>query len=255
MKHPSFLWVLLLGMAGGMSAQAPGYLGKRFFVKPEFSSMFALSNPTANNAGTDTYGSQGDRLGFNTRYGLQVGYALSRRSAVTLETGYMNTGMVLSATTPSFLYDGGYDAHYLFYNLGGPEVGISLQTYNPLRGSIAPMGFFTAWRLRMAFLNGYILDKQTTYYNNEASAGHSALGINPAYNQLTVGVELGQNIIVADRIVLSISAEVNIPPFNLNLDESYNYDAGNQGAFDYAASNRMRWHSLFMIKVGAGYLF
>lgn len=255
MKHQTFLWVLLLGMAGGLSAQAPGYLGKRFFVKPEFSSMFALSNPTAGNRGVNTYADAGDRLGFNTRFGLQAGYALSRRSALTLEASYMNTGMIATASTPSNLYPDGFDDHYLFYNLGGPEVGISLQTYNPLRGSIAPMGFFTAWRLRMAFLSGTVKERQVSYYQGDASAGYQEPDINPAYNQLTVGLEFGQNIIIADRLLLSISAEVNIPPFNLNLEEEYDPYGGNQAAFDYAASERMRWHSLLMFKIGAGYLF
>jgi len=249
MKHQTFLWALLLGMASGLSAQAPGYLGKRFFVKPEFSSMFALSNPTADYVGS------ADPFALNVRYGLQLGYALSRRSALTVEASYMKTGMVMSAYTPSIQNNSSSDVHDLLYSLGGPEIGISLQTYNPLRGSIAPMGFFTAWRLRMAFLNGIVQEDRITYANGDASAGTRPLDINPSYNQLTLGVELGQNIVVADRLVLSISAEANIPPFNLSSDNS-NYDSGDgQSVFDYVAADRMRWHSWFMVKIGAGYLF
>ncbi|MEQ1744695.1 MAG: hypothetical protein ABMA02_04670 [Saprospiraceae bacterium] len=255
MKHTSLLWALLIGLSSGLFAQAPGYLGKRFFVKPEFSSMFALSNPTAGNRGTDTYGGAGDRLGLNTRFGLQIGYALTRRSALTVEASYMNTGMIADAYTPSVQFPDGADYHYLFYNLGGPEVGIAYQTYNPLRGSIAPMGFFTAWRLRMAFLSGKVIEDQISYYNGDSSFGPKPLDTDASYNQFTVGVEFGQNIIVADRLVLSISAELNIPPFNFNFEEEGSSGSDNQSYFDYAAAERMRWHSLFMFKIGAGYLF
>lgn len=247
MKHQTILCALLLGLASSLHAQAPGYLGKRFFAKPEFSSMYALSKTAEE---SNTVGGF-----FNTRYGLQLGYALSRRSAVTVEASYMNTGMSMSAYTPSILINGSSDEHYLFYNLGGPEIGISLQTYNPLRGSIAPMGFFTAWRLRMAFLSGDVVEDRISYAGGDASAGHQPLDISPKYNQLTVGLEFGQNIIVADRLALSFSVEFNIAPFNLNLDDSNNSSDGNQGIFDFTAAERMRWHSLFMVKVGAGYLF
>jgi len=255
MKHPIILSALLFGLASNLAAQAPGYLGKRLFVKPEFSSMFAFSNPTASNRGNNTYGEQGNRRGLNTRYGVQLGYTISRQRVVALEANYVNTGMILSAYTPSLIYGNATDEHYLFYNLGGPEAGISLQTYNPLRGSIAPMGFYTAWRARMAFLEGKILDKHTSYAQNDASLGHEPLGIRPRYNHLTVGVEFGQHVVLFDRVLLGISAEINVAPLDLKIEEDYYGDTdSNQEAFKRAAAKRLRWHSLFMFKIGVGYL-
>jgi hypothetical protein len=246
----------MFGLNVCLTAQAPGYLGKRIFIKPDMAYAPAFSNPTASNRGGNTYGEQGYRLGLNTKYGLQAGYAFSRRRVLAVEANYMATGMSLTAYTPSTLYDGRSDEHYLFYNLRGPEFGIALQTYNPLRGSIAPMGFFTAWRLRMALLDGEILDKRTTYFQSDASTGHLPLGIRPRYNQLTVGFELGQNVIVADKIVLSISAECNIPPLNFNLEPSYDFsEKDNQALFEEAAAARMRFHSFILFKIGLGYLF
>jgi len=246
--------LLMLGLNGYLSAQSPGYLGKRFFAKPEIAYTIALSNPTSGNRGGNTYGEQEDRLGFNSRYGLQLGYAFSRRNVVALEGSYMATGMVLTVHTPSVLFEAQSDEHYLFYNLKGPEFGVVLQIYNPSKGSIAPMGFFTALRLRMAFLKGNILDKRTTYFLNDASAGHRPLGIQASYNQLFAGLEFGQNIIIVDQLVLSASCEINVTPLNLSASFAPS-EEGNQGAFENAAAYRMKSHSLIMFKIGLGYLF
>ncbi len=246
----------MFGLNICLSAQAPGYLGKRIFIKPDIAYAPALAHPTAGNRGGNTYGEQGTRLGLNTKYGLQAGYAFSRRGVLAAETNYMATGMSLTTYTPAVRYEGRMDEHYLFYNLRGPELGLALQTYNPLRGSLAPMGFFTAWRVRMAFLEGAVLDKRTTYFADDAVAGHLPLGIRPHYKHLTLGVEFGQHIILADRIVLSLSAEINASPLQLNLTPSYDdSEKDNQTIFKEAAAARMRFHSLIMFKMGAGYLF
>jgi len=246
--------ILMLGLANCLGAQSSGYLGKRIFIKPDIAYTLALSNPTSSNRGANTYGQQEKRLGLNSRYGVQVGYAFSRRRVAALEGSYMATGMVLTVNTPSALFEGETDEHYLFYKLSGPEFGIVLQTYNPLKGSIAPMGFFTAWRLRMAFLEGDILDKRTTYFLEDESIGHLPLGIEPRYNQFFFGFEFGQNIIIADLLMLSASCEINITPSNLNSSYAI-YGGGNQGLFKTAAAKRMNTHSLLMFKIGLGYLF
>jgi hypothetical protein len=84
-------WIALVcGLSLQLHAQkAPGYMGKVFFLHADIAYAPALSGPTANNRGANTYGDQGYRLGFITKYGLQLGYTLTRSQAVSLEWNYM----------------------------------------------------------------------------------------------------------------------------------------------------------------------
>ncbi|MCY7327555.1 MAG: hypothetical protein LH618_03305 [Saprospiraceae bacterium] len=258
MKPFIFLAGLLLALAGQAAAQTPGYLGKRFFVKSELPAMFAFSRPTASNHGSGAhYGEGSGNIGFNTRPGIQVGYAVSRRHVLAFEAGYLKTGMLLDAQTPSLLDEAFIDAHTLFYHLSGLEYGLAWQTYNPLKASLAPKGLFTAWHVKVAPMKGKIVDKQTSYGATDLGTGHAPLGIDASYVHWSAGLEFGQHLILFDRLLLSISAEINVPPlrFVLEVREQYNSAGSNQQRFNKAAFDRMQGHSLFMVKLGAGYLF
>lgn len=239
--------------------KAPGYMGRRLFIRPEIAYAPALLGPTANNRGGADYiyGEQGARFGFNAKYGVQAGYAISRSEVLSLEGSYMATGMIMEASTPSILFQNNFDQHYLFYQLSGPEIGLAWNTYNINNGSIAPIGSYVTVRARMAFLSGTILDKRTTYYRNNSSAGHLPLGVIPRYRHLSLGAEVGRQMMIGNRMVLSLSMEVNVEPFNLLrllLLEDYTFET-NQQVFHNAAYARMFRHSLVMFKTGVGYLF
>ena len=258
MKKQLLLFLLLVAALAVAQAQAPGYLGKRLFVKPQTSVMFALSRPTASNRGLAwnqeyNYGNAKSSLGFNTRPAVQVGYALTRRRVLALEVGYIKTGMELEGiSTPSLVIDGGTDYHYLFYHLSGLEYDLSWQMYNPQKGSLAPMGFYSAWHLKAAPMKGKVMDKQTTYASESAS-GNAPFGIDARYTHWNVGLEVGQHLILFDRLMLSLSAELDVPPLRLILEENSS-GGSNQQSFRYAAFDRMKGFSTFMVKFGAGYL-
>ncbi len=239
------------------NAQTPGYLGKRFYVKPEIGAMIAFQRPTASNQGRgEHYGVSNGSLGFNTEPGLQLGYAVSRRHVLAFKVGYIKTGMLLTAQTPALLYENLTDSHDLFYHLTGLEYGISWQSYNPLKGGLAPMGFFTAWQLKVAPMKGKIVDKRTSYGSGDASAGHAPLGIDAAFTHWSLGFEFGKHIILFDQLVLSLSTEINFPPVLLVFDDQkFNSQGDNQQRFRQAAFERMSFHSFFLFKFGAGYLF
>jgi len=254
MKKLLLLSALTLGIACGASAQSPGYMGMRFFLKPEFSSTVAFSNPTANNKGGQNPYTGDLKFGLNTRYGIQAGYVLSRRSVVVAEGSYTKTGMLMYASTPSLAFpNGGQDQHTLFYNLGGPELGVGIQTYATNRGSLAPLGPFFAARARFSFLKGEVFDHKIDYSGDNGSVGHGPLGIDPRYTHLALGIEFGTHHIVADHILLGISAEFNLG-FR-NLFSSASSTSENQDVFIDTASRRMNAHSIFFFKIGAGYLF
>jgi len=250
MKKVLLFSALMLGIAFGASAQSPGYMGRRLFLKPEFSSTVALFNPTADNKGGEDPYNDKLRFGLSTRYGVQAGYVMSRKWVVAVEGSYMKTGMALLAYTPSLASSNGEDTHNLFYNLGGPELGLSFQSYTLRKGSLAPLGTYAAVRARVSFLKGELFEHKIQY--DEGSAlGHGPLNIDPRHTSLALGMEAGSHHIVADHILLGVSAE-----FNLAMGLSSSASAsGNQSLFRDTATRRMLAHSFFFFKIGAGYLF
>jgi hypothetical protein len=253
--------LLLCTTAKGLYAQAPGYLGKRGFLKINGAGGIVLGGPTASNRGFTYYGEKGGGLGFNTTFGLEAGYALSRRKALTLGVQRLLTGAIVSVQTEVIDNPGNYavaDAHELFYQISGFESAIGWQTYNPLKGALAPMGIFTRISLNAAFLDGKIADKRTTYAFEGATA-HLPLGIQSKYTHWSAGLEVGQHTIFADRWLLSISAEFRVPVdirrFSPNESEYY-YDLPlNQAIYEKAVHRRVAQYQFFMLKIGGGLIF
>jgi hypothetical protein len=263
MKHPGIVFLFLF-IAFSASAQAPGYLGKRFFLKANISGSMALAGPTASNQGAEHYGAKGGGFGINWLPAMEVGYAISRRNALTINTGYFVTGMKMLALTPSLSNPNSYDArndeHELFYQLKGFETGLGLQTFNPIKGAIAPMGIFTRISLNAGFIQGEILDKRTTYaFANTEPGNHYPLGINPKYIHWSGGLELGQHTVIKDRWLISISAELRVPVqtsrWEYDGNTYYEEIPYNQATFEKQAFKRINRHNLFMFKLGAGLLF
>lgn len=248
--------VLVCSLTIALNAQNPGYMGKLLFIRPEISYAPALSHPTANNRGSNTYGNLGNRLGFNTKYGVQIGYAIARTNVLSVEGNYLATGLIVDASTPSAIFAQGFDTHYLFYKLRGPELGLAWHIFDHYNGGLAPLGVYVSFRLRMAFLSGTVLDKRTTYFGSDAALGHLPIGIQPNYNHLTFGLEIGRHTIILDRIVLGLSLELNATPSTLAYAYFGNRSVtGNQAAFQEAARYRMSTHTLVMFKTGVGYIF
>jgi hypothetical protein len=258
---------LLLMIAPGLHAQIPGYLGKRFFLNAENWSMPALQNPTANNKGwgDNIYGSTGGGFAFNTTWSAQAGYAVSRTRVLSLSADYMRTGMILDLYTPSqsfFAQSGEQDYHYLFYNLKGPGLTLGWYSFNPNKGSLAPMGFYNGWSLRAQFIQGEILDKRTSYYYLEDGVKHAPLGVESSKLIGSLGWEFGYNTIYFDRMVFSLGCRLSIPLnvrqlsyiMSESTPEFESYEETNQAEFDKAVVSRMALHNLANLKIGVGYL-
>ena len=76
--------IFLLIQYNVLFSQAPGYLGKRLFISANASAIPVFQGPTAGNGGLgDTYNSASSTYAFSTRFGIEAGYALSRKNAVT----------------------------------------------------------------------------------------------------------------------------------------------------------------------------
>ncbi|MCC6725356.1 MAG: hypothetical protein IT258_12690 [Saprospiraceae bacterium] len=268
MKKLSHILFLLLA-AYGLSAQAPGYLGKRFYVLG--GGVFSVSaGPTANNKGlSDYYGDKGGGFGMNYHYNLQAGYAISRHQAITIMAGYLKTGMYMTAQTPPPFGDINYyyDQHELFYNLRGLSYGFGYQWFKTKKGAIAPFGTYGSVFLRGHSIAGDILDKKTTFSPENTTHQHRLLGIDPHFSYWSAGMEFGQNTIIRDKIVLNYAIQFNYPLFQgartggpLSLSTPYvsydpeNPEVFNQETFNNATASRLLKHEFFGVKLGIGLL-
>lgn len=259
-----FLFLMLAVVQ--LSAQAPGYLGKRLYAKADAFYSFSRRGPSAANQGANYYGEkQISNYTWDYRYGLQCGYAVTRRTVAVLSASYLKTGLSTNAYTPAIIYPSGgyYDSHYLFYNLSGITMGLGYQWYNTAKGAIAPFGAYYGMYLQGSFLKGKIEDKLTDYayqYEDE----HAKLGIDPKYRYYSLGFEFGYNNILKDRLVFSYSCHFNIPFLNGKLtsffdDTNYlystdDYVADNQNEYKQNAYERMVRHNVFGLKIGIGLL-
>lgn len=245
----------LLFQLNGIFGQAPGYLGKKIFVKANMYFTPAIYKPTASNKSySGAFGGAPSSLGFNTRLGLQGGYTLSRASAVTLGGDFLKTGMTSIAIDPKT-----NNYYSLFNNLKGITTDIGYQVYKPQKGAIAPLGIYVSYHLMMTRLTGSIVNPANNT-QDPIKTTNEALNINPHFTNYYFGMEWGKNAVFFDRLLLSTSFRFNVP-FNFvtalraSRDGVYYSDATyNQLAFNNNVAARMLHHSLFMLGVGIGIL-
>ncbi len=274
MKTVSILSIpCLCLLLNSLMAQVPGYLGKKLFVKVDFSATPTMINPSANNKGYAVFGENylfgngKTSLAFNTRFGMAGGYTISRKNAVTFGVDYLKTGATMTAATRStshFAHQYDYDNHYLFYNLIGVTADIGYQVYKPEKGAIAPMGNYVGYHFSTSFIKGEILDKRTVYQIT-TSTTHPPLGINPQYFHFNLGIEWGNHTIIKDRILLDMALRFNLPieikawgdaieGANASANNQDNYQAYNQSQFKRMALNRISYHSVVIVRFGVGIL-
>ena len=263
-KFLFFLSCLLLLNSGKLTGQVPGYLGKRLYVRADLSATPAVSYPTPNNNGVaGLYGEAKPSFALSTRFGMQAGYAISRKNALTFGVDYLKTGAVVDKIiTPSPFASPGsedYAKHYLFYNLTGITAELGYQKYNQKKGAIAPMGRYLSYLLSATFLNGNIVDKLTT---GDRTTIHAPLGIDAHYIQYAVSMEWGKNTIVADRFVLNTAFKLRLALDPLAFSSSSpnmpsstaGYTAYNKATYNYFVAERMSNHMAISVRLGIGIL-
>ncbi len=253
--------IFLLIQYNALNAQAPGYLGKRLFISANGSAIPAFQGPTASNGGLgDTYNGATNTIAFSTRFGLEAGYALSRKNAVTFTLDYAKTGMRTYMETPYQLNSPDYvDRHYLFYNLNCYTFDLGYQGYKLEKGAIAPMGRYFSFHLFATSASGEIIQKRTEF-NNSFNKTHADLGVNPTYLMGGFGLEWGKNTIIGNSFFINTTLRFNLTTGVFKTNSLQNgaslgtYQQENQERFDVAAAERLFYHSLFMVKFGIGIL-
>ena len=199
--------LFLLLMAYGLSAQAPGYLGKRFYATA-YGQVSVSEGPTPNNHGRAFYfgeDANSKYLALDAQYGLKGGFAYSRMKAVNFGIGYLKTAMTADAYTPvlNVVNQSAYDHHSLFYHLRGIPVTIGHQWFRAKKGAIAPFGTYWATSLNSVFFKGEIIDKQTNGSDNGQPIQHAKLGTNPKATYLSLGLEFGRNSLIKDKLLVN----------------------------------------------------
>lgn len=250
--------------ATALSAQAPGYVGKRIYVKAD-AHLSVSPGPTANNRGRTYYYGEEEASGdfaLDTRFNLHAGMAYSRMNAITASVGYLKTGMSADAYTPSLLSSSplfnSLDHHELFYNLKGIPVAIGHQWFVAKKGAIAPFGAYSMVSLQATFLKGDIIDKRTNDSVNGEPTTHARLGTNPKFTYWSAGFEFGRNAMFKDKLLVNYACFFNVPlqlgmvDRLLDDGDASDYPKYNQDDFEENAFFRMVLHGYFGFRIGVG---
>jgi hypothetical protein len=255
--------LFLMLVAAVLSAQAPGYLGKRLYVKAD-AHLSISPGPTVNNRGRTYYFGEEETSGdfaIDTRFNLHTGFAYSRLNAVTVSIGYLKTGMAAEAYTPvlnPFNQSNTFDSHELFYNLKGIPVAIGHQKFLVKKGAIAPIGAYALVSLQATFLKGDIIDKRTNGSDNGEPIAHTRLGTNPKFTYWSAGFEYGRNTLFKDKLLVNYACFFNLPlqlgkVADLVEDgDTSDYPKYNQDNFEENAFFRMVLHGYFGFRIGVG---
>ncbi|MCU0347199.1 MAG: hypothetical protein MUC59_09650 [Saprospiraceae bacterium] len=222
--------IFLLCASHVATAQAPGYLGKRFYVKAD--ALVSLSfGPTIKNNGATKVYDEADAGGFgaDTRYGIQAGYAVSRYQSLAISVSRLKTGM---------LYENYWADNIRFYNLTGTTLGIGYLQYKTQRGAIAPFGPYFGLHLQASLLN--------STYNKTLNLNPKELNIpDKKLTFYSVGLEFGQNSVLKDILLINFAVQVNLPLLNREFlsnwaDNTPNTQPGDVSQFVYEASAKER---------------
>ncbi len=255
-----------------LSAQPPGYLGKRFSISLNTSSSIALKGPDYNNKGNSAYNAEPNGIGFNIAYELNLSYVLQRYASIGLSVSQYNTGATARLLTPALGTELlvippsniGKDVHDVFMQLKVKSIGLTHQMYKSKKGGLAPFGNQFFYGLKVSSVKGNIRDKHTTYVYDDLSAifGHGPLGTDDAeVLGFTFLMGWANTQIFFDRVLLKTGLTFGIPISIKRIkyanDPSSHPDySSNENLVIYENEmyKRMQNHELFNVDIGIGYL-
>jgi|JI8StandDraft_1071087.scaffolds.fasta_scaffold47562_2 hypothetical protein len=221
-------------------AQAPGYMGKRFSLEANGSLNFA-NLPNENGemsifSSKEIGGSSKSPLAFNTRYGLTLNFATTRKHMVSFGYERVATGL-------GWRFNGSGQDNYVRVN--GYSQVFSLGISTSRKKSIAPFGAYTRWTAQVSY-NQIVPVEVKGRYNVSDLRDYS-------YIDYGIGFEHGARKIIFGKLLLGFSYRVNIPlGLVLNRNPGGSEDANTQIS---EARTRFFWHSLLMFNTTLGYMF
>lgn len=272
--------LLCMGLPSLLSAQPPGYLGKRFNVSLGLSSFPAIGGVSAN-------GRRGFTNDFNSAFNTEknwglnyelegkLNYVVGRYRALGLSFGLYRTGMISSLRTPS-LGTNGDDFHDLLSRVKVRSVGVTSSKFNSRKGGLAPLGNQFIWGFKRIFVSGEIMDQQTEFASDLVgeTLGHGPLGVDNvkgAYTSILLGWSNTQ--IFYDKLMVSVGGRFTLPlspkvydaladqvgndPRYLRIFDTEEEENQHRNSirYEYEIYNRVALHELFRIDVSVGLLF
>jgi hypothetical protein len=242
MRNKILIFCLALLPLGRAGAQVPGYMGLKFSVQYQ-----GGISPQWNNLGTSF-------LPYYS-HNVQMGYVVSRKHEIGLQYTRIDYS---SGVNKEYEYSSG-TVQTDYRKFTGNNVMAYIKFFRDKKGFIAPLGRY--YLLGLSYENSKDVYHVTTDPN-------SSVGV-PNYTSvvsqdiaLTVGV--GRNIIVADRMLITIEGDVNIPistGIRAALSKSSDDDdglgpvsVGSPNAYKHFNAYDVMLVNLVQIKIGIGAL-
>ncbi|MEN9610075.1 MAG: hypothetical protein RLZZ628_889 [Bacteroidota bacterium] len=249
----TFFLTLLFGVSA--MAQIPGYMGKRLLIDAEIQAFPARITPTT----TDNSANTGNISGLHSRYGLGVGYVLSRSALVQAHFYTFRTGMNTVFYAP--LRNGFYDTHHTFNTLSGYTLDLAYSRSRPARGHLSPLGKHRAFHAYITFANG----NNNFYENGQPVENQYFSSIDTKYSIFGLGYSVTYNHILNDQFVLGYGWRINVssPQVRLfssklndngNIFDTTDYKAYNLEEFRKAMISKFFFYDLLQFKITFGLL-
>jgi hypothetical protein len=249
-----FLWV-----NSCITAQIPGYMGKRFFVDAEIQVFPALLTPTAlgNHLWATYYGD--GKYDLHSRYGFGMGYVLSRHQILQAHLYALRTGMKVEMVTDR--KNGVQQSHDLLNVLTGITFDLAYSRTNPSNGHIAPLGKQKAYHLYMTQING----NHNLYEKGQLISNQLFGSIDARKTIFGIGYSLTYNKVIYDQFLWSYGWRVNLSaPLLLwaftnnhsggNYLDADDYKQYNLNSFEAGVTTKFAFYDLMQFKLGFGFL-
>lgn len=243
----SIISILLLLPNTLTFAQAPGYMGKRFSLEASGSINFAnLQNENGEMysfSSKSINGASKTLLAFNTRYGLTLNFATTRKHMVSLGYERAATGLGWSFNDN---VGGPFGFRDNYVRTNGYSQIFSLGISTSRKKSIAPFGAYTRWTAQVSYNQIVPVELKGRPRTTDDLKDYS-------YMDYGIGFEHGARKVIFGKLLLGFSYRVNIP-LGTVLDR-------NPGENELAnsrikeARERFFWHSLLMFNTSLGYMF
>jgi hypothetical protein len=250
------IFVLALGK---MSAQVPGYMGKRLMLGYSNNFFVTASGPTART----------NEAGFNTTHCFNLEYTIKNRTNLCASFQMFNTGTMLNKNIEVSGYDPASQEYlnytYMYSPVGDEPIFVSTKTFGigfkffPT-GSLAPLGKYKKLELLLLFSdvsysnNSFIINEnyQGTYSRGTIGAGEYT------FKTFALAYTLGRQRVLFDRIVLDYGIQFALLPAGffatLNGDEDFYSNSTIESNFRSVTNARLFRYNIFNFHLGLGLL-
>lgn len=225
----------------------PGYVGKLnyFQVNGSFMVLLGIFSDFADES--NPY----DKISIHKDFGIQYGRVVSRTQALTIGANFYNFDL---KTDVVVFTDGGGSIYRrnIQFDIRANTFDFGYYKFRTEKGALAPLGVFSALHL------------QTTSFTEESTPEGIDL---PEYKYWAFGWELGQNVVIKDKILFNYGIRFNFPFDIRRFGTAIEYDEyfyrGDYSTFvDYNDEvvkqrlyNAMLRNNFVNFKLGLAYLF